>query len=177
MMTLSRRACFPLPVVVALGLVGTATGEPADGGWWSWAPLVRPAVPAAVADSDPERAGNVIDRFLLARLREEGLHFSPAADRGTLIRRLYYDVVGLPPSPEEVAAFVADPDPAAYAKLVERLLASPHYGERWARHWLDVVHYGETHGYDKDKPRPIAWPYRDYTRRPDRQRLADPERR
>ena len=79
-----------------------------------------------------------------------------------MYRRLSFDLLGLPPDPDDVDAFVADPDPLAYEKLVDRLLASPRYGERWARHWLDVVHYGDTHGYDKDKPRPNAWPYRDY---------------
>ena len=97
-----------------------------------------------------------------AKLREKGLTPSPEADRRTLIRRLYFDLIGLPPSLEEIDAFVADPAPDAYEKLVDRLLASPQHGERWARHWLDVVHYGDTHGYDKDQPRPIAWPYRDY---------------
>ncbi len=105
---------------------------------------------------------NPIDAFVLSKLGEKRLRPSPQADRRTLIRRLYFDLIGLPPKPEEIAAFVADKDPSAYEKLVDRLLASPHYGERWARHWLDVVHYGETHGYDKDQPRPNAWPYRDY---------------
>jgi hypothetical protein len=87
---------------------------------------------------------------------------APEADRRTLIRRLTFDLHGLPPSPEEVEAFVSDTAPDACERLVDRLLASPRYGERWGRHWLDVVHYGESHGYDKDKPRPHAWPYRDY---------------
>jgi hypothetical protein len=87
---------------------------------------------------------------------------SPEADKRTLIRRLGFDLIGLPPTPEEIDAFLADSDERAYEKLVERLLASPQYGERWARHWLDVVHFGETHGYDKDKLRLNAWPYRDY---------------
>src|ERR671924_50282 len=85
-----------------------------------------------------------------------------AADRRTLIRRLSYDLRGLPPDPTEVEAFERDPDPDAWERLVDRFLASPRYGERWGRHWLDVVHFGETHGYDKDKRRPHAWPYRDY---------------
>ena len=79
-----------------------------------------------------------------------------------MIRRLYFDLIGLPPTPDEVASFLNDTHPQAYERLVERLLGSPHYGERWARHWLDVVHYGDSHGYDKDQPRPNAWPYRDY---------------
>ncbi len=87
---------------------------------------------------------------------------SPEAGRATLIRRLTYDLHGLPPTWEEVQAFIADKSPNAYEKLVDRLLASPRYGERWGRHWLDVAHYGESHGYDKDKPRRHAWPYRDY---------------
>src|SRR5204863_3527097 len=84
------------------------------------------------------------------------------ADRRTLIRRLTFDLHGLPPTPDEVEDFVEDRRPEAYQRLVDRLLASPRYGELWARHWLDVVHYGESHGYDKDKPRLNAWPYRDY---------------
>ena len=91
-----------------------------------------------------------------------GLKPSPEADRRTLIRRLTFDLIGLPPTPEEIEAFLDDRDRNAYEKLVDRLLAVPHYGERWGRHWLDVVHYGDTHGYDKDKRRDNAWPYRDY---------------
>ncbi|HEY2786202.1 MAG TPA: PSD1 and planctomycete cytochrome C domain-containing protein [Fimbriiglobus sp.] len=121
--------------------------------WWSFQPVIRPTVPAG---------GNPIDAFVRAKLAEKGLAPSPEADRQTLARRLYFDLIGLPPTPEDVDAFIADRDPKAYEKLVDRLLASPRYGERWARHWLDVVHYGDTHGYDKDKPRPNAWPYRDY---------------
>jgi hypothetical protein len=135
-----------------------------DTNWWSLQPLVRPEVPPAKLESKqasfPIR--NAIDAFILAKLEQHQLTPSPEADRPTLIRRLYYDLIGLPPRPEEVQAFLADDDPQAYEKLVDRLLASPSYGERWGRHWLDVVHYGDTHGYDKDKPRPNAWPYRDY---------------
>ena len=128
--------------------------------WWAYKPIVRPAVPPAGAD--PATRRNPIDSFILKKLAENGLTPSPEADRRTLIRRLYFDLIGLPPSPTAVDEFVASPDPLVYEKLVDRLLASPAYGERWARHWLDVVHYGDTHGYDKDKPRPNAWPYRDY---------------
>lgn len=126
--------------------------------WWSLRPLDRPAPPAVQS----EWIRTPIDAFILAKLQERKLAPSPEADRRTLIRRLYFDLVGLPPSFEEVQAFTADPDPRAYEKLVDRLLESPDYGERWGRHWLDVVHYGDTHGYDKDKVRPNAWPYRDY---------------
>ncbi len=126
--------------------------------WWSLRPLNRPSPPAAQS----EWIRTPIDAFILAKLQERKLAPSPGADRRTLIRRLYFDLVGLPPSFEEVQEFVTDPDPRAYEKLVDRLLESPDYGERWGRHWLDVVHYGDTHGYDKDKVRPNAWPYRDY---------------
>jgi hypothetical protein len=111
-------------------------------------------------DSNP--SANPIDLFIASKLHALGLSFSPEASRQTLIRRVYFDLIGLPPVPEEVDRFVADPDPLAYEHLIDRLLDSPQYGERWARHWLDVVHYGDTHGYDKDQPRPNAWPYRDY---------------
>jgi hypothetical protein len=104
---------------------------------------------------------NPIDRFILARLEAEGLRPSPPADRYTLARRLHLDLIGLPPTPEEVNAFVNDPDPQAYERLVDRLLASPHYGERWARKWLDLARYADTNGYEKDRPRSI-WPWRDW---------------
>ncbi|HZN66248.1 MAG TPA: DUF1549 and DUF1553 domain-containing protein [Tepidisphaeraceae bacterium] len=126
---------------------------------WAFRPATRPAVPDV--GSDPW-VRNEVDAFVLAKLREKGLSPSPQADRRTLIRRLWFDLLGLPPTPADVKSFVEDASPDAYEKFVDRLLASPHYGERWGRHWLDVVHYGETHGYDKDKPRPNAWPYRDY---------------
>src|SRR4029078_5503277 len=100
------------------------------------------------------------DGLFLTKIIEQKMTPSAEADRRTLIRRLYFDLIGLPPQYEDVKAFVADTDARAYEKLVERLLASPSYGERWGRHWLDVVHYGDTHGYDKDKVRPNAWPYR-----------------
>lgn len=131
--------------------------------WWSFHPLSKPEVPPV-----PEVQGsrvqlqNSIDHFITATLVEKDLPQAPQADARTLIRRLYFDLTGLPPSPEEVSAFEKDKRPEAYELLVDRLLESPRYGERWARHWLDVVHYGETHGYDKDKPRNNAWPYRDY---------------
>jgi hypothetical protein len=138
--------------------------KPLDTNWWSLRPLTRPPVPnkpeAPAKDSDWPRTP--IDSFILAKLHEQNLSPSPKADRRTLIRRLYFDLVGLPPTPAEIEAFAADKNPRAYEAIVDRLLDSPRYGERWARHWLDVVHYGETHGYDKDQPRPNAWPYRDY---------------
>jgi hypothetical protein len=143
--------------------------EPArvtDADWWSLKPLSRPAVPSlGKVDTSDNWPVTPIDAFVLAKLREQGLEPSPEADPRTLMRRLYFDLIGLPPKPEEVAAFEAasirNPQ-SAFRNLVDRLLESPQYGERWARHWLDVVHYGDTHGYDKDKLRPNAWPYRDY---------------
>jgi hypothetical protein len=135
--------------------------------WWSRDPLAAPPVPdaAAAAVGPPVPPGwprTPIDAFILERLRGLGLAPSPEADRRTLIRRLAFDLHGLPPAPEEIEAFAADRAPDAYERLVDRLLASPRYGERWGRHWLDVVHFGETHGFDKDKLRPNAWPYRDW---------------
>jgi len=128
--------------------------------WWSLRPLARPAVPVI---TDPSCSiFNPIDAFIQAKQREKGLAPASMADRRTLIRRVTFDLIGLPPAPDEVESFASDKSPLAYERLVDRLLASPQYGERWARHWLDVVHYGETHGYDKDKPRLNAWPYRDY---------------
>jgi len=134
--------------------VTTATRAGYD--WWSLRPVRRPAVPAVAGVRHP------IDAFVQAKLRDKGLSLSPPADRRTLIRRLYFDLIGLPPSPEEVAAFESDPAPDAYERLVEKLLASPHYGERWARHWLDVVRYGETDGFERNTARPNAWHYRDW---------------
>ena len=140
--------------------------------WWSLKPLIRPEVPRVTRMRDEVRTGqqaaanstnlSPIDAFVISKLHEKGLTPSPEADRRTLARRVYFDLIGLPPTPDEADAFAADPNPNAYVQLVDQLLDSPHYGERWARHWLDVVHYGDTHGYDKDKPRPNAWPYRDY---------------
>lgn len=133
--------------------------RPINADWWSLRPLQQPEIPS---DASSSAAAHPIDAFIGAELKRRRLTPSPPADRRTLIRRLYFDLLGLPPPPEEVDRFVADSDPAAYEKLVDRLLGLPAYGERWGRHWLDVVHYGDTHGFDKDKIRPHAWPYRDY---------------
>jgi len=126
---------------------------------WSFQLPVRNALPA-VANAPWPRTP--IDRFVLARLEQENIAPSPVADRTTLIRRLSYDLLGLPPSPEEVRAFVADRRPDAYEQLVDRLLASPHYGERWGRHWLDLARYADSDGYEKDTARPYAYLYRDW---------------
>ena len=130
--------------------------DPLD--WWSLKPLTKPALPFG-------DAAHPIDRFILAKLQEKHLQPSANADARTILRRLNYDLIGLPPTADELAAFekeAAQDLPAAIGRAADRLLASPRYGERWGRHWLDVVHYGDTHGYDKDKLRPNAWPYRDY---------------
>ena len=127
--------------------------------YWAFQPPRRPAVPR-VADAAWTR--HPIDAFLLSAMSEKGLKPSPQADRRTLIRRAYLDVLGLPPTPGEVEAFVNDRSPGAWPKLVDRVLASPHYGERWARHWLDLVRYADSGGFEFDVDRPQAWRYRDY---------------
>lgn len=127
---------------------------------WAFQPIVDPPVPPA---GPADRIRTPIDAFLWARLHEKGLTFAPDADRRTLIRRVTIDLTGLPPTPEEVEQFVADTAADAYEKVVERLLASPAYGERWARHWLDAVGYADSNGHaEADSPRPHAWRYRDY---------------
>jgi mono/diheme cytochrome c family protein len=124
---------------------------------WAFKPITKPA---------PPTIGNPIDAFVMAKLDEKGMKLSPPADKRTLIRRAYYDLIGLPPTPEEVQMFLADSSPNAFDKVVERLLASPRYGERWGRHWLDVARYSDTKGEIKrqrDTPvYPFAWTYRDY---------------
>ncbi len=125
---------------------------------WAFKPPVRPGVPAVQAQG---WARNPIDHFVAARLAQENLKPAPEADKITLLRRLSLDLVGLPPTIAEVDAFLADQSPEAYEKQVERLLASPHYGERWARHWLDAARYADSDGFEKDKPRSI-WAYRDW---------------
>ncbi|PYV00160.1 MAG: hypothetical protein DMG10_22280 [Acidobacteria bacterium] len=125
---------------------------------WAFLPPVRPALPEV---HNPQWVRNEIDRFVLARLEKEGIAPSPEADRVTLIRRLSLDLLGLPPSIEEVDAFLADKRPDAYERLLDRVLQSPHYGERWGRHWLDLARYADSNGYSIDAPREI-WKYRDW---------------
>ncbi len=125
--------------------------------WWSLQPLRETRPPMSVGDSR-----NPIDAFVTERLAETGLTASPQADPRTLIRRLYFDLVGLPPSPATIDAFTADPSDIVYEQVVDDLLASKHYGERWARHWLDVVRFGESDGFERNFPRESAWPYRDW---------------
>jgi len=126
---------------------------------WSFQPVKHPAVPHSRFDT---LSTNPIDRFLFATLQKKGMKPSPPATRLALLRRVTVDLTGLPPTPTEVSAFLSDKSPSAYEKVVDRLLASPAYGERWGRHWLDVVRYGESNGYEQNHLRPNAWPYRDY---------------
>jgi len=144
----------PWPVGLALE---APKADPAS--LWSLRPIARPPVPAV---GDPAWVRTPIDAFLLRSLEAKGLAPRPEADRRTLIRRLTFDLIGLPPTPGEVDAFAADPATDAYERLVDRLLASPRHGERWGRHWLDVVRFAESHGYETNLLRPDAWPYRDY---------------
>ncbi|SIO57397.1 Planctomycete cytochrome C [Singulisphaera sp. GP187] len=130
-----------------------------DRQFWSFRPLLTGAPPTV---RDSAWARTPVDRFILSKLEEQKLTPNPQADRPVLIRRLSLDLVGLLPTPEEVDAFVADPAPDAYERLVDRLLASPHYGERWARHWMDVARFAESHGYEQDYDRPYAYHYRDF---------------
>ena len=154
-----------------------AAGEEDAALHWSFRPVKRPELPSVSRD-DATWMRNPVDAFVVSRLEEPltpalspqgrgegtGGRIVPSgeADRVTLLRRLSFDLVGLSPTPEEVAEFVADARPDAYERLVDRLLASPHFGERWARHWLDVVRFAESDGFETNQPRPNAWPYRDY---------------
>ncbi|MBY0514571.1 MAG: DUF1549 and DUF1553 domain-containing protein [Gemmataceae bacterium] len=146
-----------LPACLALLVFAAATpGQPP--GHWAWKTPVRPPVPR-LATAQP---ANPIDAFIRAKLAAAELTPAAPATREQLIRRVTFDLTGLPPTPEEVQAFVADKSPDAWEKVVDRLLASPHYGERWGRHWLDLARYADTNGYEFDEPRPDAWRYRDY---------------
>jgi hypothetical protein len=130
-----------------------------DREYWAYRPIRRPAVPAV---KDRAWVRNPIDAFILAGVEAKGLTPAPPADRTALIRRVCYDLTGLPPTPAEIDAFVRDDSADAYERLVDRLLKSPHYGEMWARHWLDIVRYAETNGFERDNAKPFAWRYRDY---------------
>jgi len=129
---------------------------------WAYRPL-QPTPPPSLSGKElNDWAQTPVDNFIAARLEEENLAPSPEADRRTLLRRVTLDLIGLPPTPAEYDAFLADERPGAYERVVERLLASPHYGERWARRWMDLVHYAESHGQDQDRPRENSWPYREF---------------
>ena len=127
--------------------------------WWSLQPIRRPVPPTITGRS---HNSNPVDQFVLARLARHRLDFNPPVDRRGYLRRVTFDLIGLPPTPEQLATFLADRTPDAERRLVDRLLASPHYGERWGRHWLDVIGYTESDGFEHDKFRPHSWRYRDY---------------
>ncbi len=129
---------------------------------WAFRPRSKPDIPTFTSVNDQAWGRLPVDAFVLARMKKEGLAPSPKADRATLLRRVSLDLTGLPPSPAEILAFERDRSPKAWEKVVERLLNSPHYGERWGQHWLDVVRYSDTDGYEYDATRPDAWRYRDY---------------
>jgi hypothetical protein len=154
----SRRLVSRLLVLFA-GLTAVGGAGPARAADWPFGPLARPAVPP-VKQQDWVR--NPVDAFVLAKLEEAGLRPNPPADRLTLLRRVTFDLTGLAPTPAERDAFLADQSPDAYERLVDRLLSSPRYGERWAEHWLDVVRFAETEGYKADRLRPEAYRYRDW---------------
>ncbi|MCS6863607.1 MAG: PSD1 and planctomycete cytochrome C domain-containing protein [Gemmataceae bacterium] len=163
--TLEKWVHAGLPVPAAR--MGSATAPPHKSRipdeakkYWAYQPLKRPAVPEVANPKWVIR--NPIDAFIAAPWQAKGLQPVAAADRATLIRRAYYDLIGLPPTPEQIDAFVASTEANAWEKLIDQLLASPHYGEKWGRHWLDVVRYAETNGYERDGPKPFAWRYRDY---------------
>jgi hypothetical protein len=138
---------------------GSGSDAKGNAAHWSFRPIRRPELPKTKTET---WAGNSIDRFILAKLEPKKISPAPEADRRTLIRRLSLDLLGLPPTPGEIRAFLDDARPDAYELLVDRLLASPHFGERWGRHWLDLARYADSDGYEKDSPRPFAWRYRNW---------------
>ena len=161
MLLLSRALLAALSVALLPPLADAAGGDrftARQREYWAFQKVVRPPTPAA----DSPWARNPIDRFLSAKLAEKSIAPSPDADRVTLLRRVTFDLTGLPPTPEETQAFLEDHSPQAYETAVDRLLASPVYGERWARHWLDLARYAESDGFADDLKRPNAWRYRDY---------------
>src|SRR5207244_4254529 len=143
--------------------MSSARGDEPDGMFWSFRKLERPSVPQV---QNAERVRTPIDAFLLAKLQAKRLTFAPDADPITLVRRAYFDLIGLSAAPEEVDAFLNDLAPGASERLIDRLLPSPHFGERWGRHWLDAAGYVDTVGFDIDLPNVILgagkWKYRDY---------------
>jgi len=144
-------------VAVTSGWAASVASAEEGAGLWSTKPLMRHAVPDSPVDS-----ANPIDRFLLAKLSANTWQQAPPVSRAKLIRRAYFDLWGLPPAPEAVQAFVADERSDAFERLIDELLASPHYGERWGRHWLDIARFAETNGYERDALKPNAWRYRDW---------------
>lgn len=165
---LRRFTHYGLSVVVTFALLQAGSIElsekytPAERRLWSLQPRSSPAIPQFEDPADREWAKSPIDAFVLARQKKDGLPHAPKADARTLVRRVYLDLTGLPPSPQQIDEFLKDRTPDAWAKLVDRLLASPQYGERWAQQWLDVVRFAESDGFEYDTHRSNAWEYRDY---------------
>ena len=161
--------CLGALVALSVSLLLGASSAPASAlkdpftaverSYWAFQAVTRPAVPAT---RNPQRTLHPIDAFVVARLEARGLALAPPAGKVELLRRVYFDLIGLPPDPAEVEAFLNDSAPDAYERVVERLLASPHYGERWGRHWLDLARFAESDGFEQDVTRPNAWRYRDY---------------
>jgi hypothetical protein len=158
-----RHSAWYGPILICAAAFAAETAKdrftPAQRRFWSFQPVKAPPPPAL---EHPGWAANPIDAFVGKKLEERGLEPNPAADRVTLLRRVSFDLIGMPPTPAEVEAFLNDKSPQAYEQVVDRLLASPHYGERWARHWLDLARYAESEGFKADETRPNAWRYRDY---------------
>jgi hypothetical protein len=155
-----------LPPVAGLALVAAGAWASADRpltneerSYWAYQPVRKPAVPAV---RNRMWVKTEVDAFVLSEMEKKGISPAPPADKVTLLRRVTFDLTGLPPTPREVRDFLADRSPRGYEKVVERLLASPHYGEKWARHWLDLARYAESEGFKSDETRPHAWRYRDY---------------
>ncbi|MBL9125081.1 MAG: DUF1549 domain-containing protein, partial [Planctomycetaceae bacterium] len=152
-------AAGSLPSVSAGEPYGRFQFDESERDHWAFLPPVRPELPEV---SDPGWVRNPIDRFILASLDEANLKPAATADRRVLLRRVYLDLLGLPPTVEEQRAFLADTSSDAFERVVDELLARPQYGERWARHWLDLVRYAESNGYERDNPKPHVWRYRDW---------------
>lgn len=158
----SLRCAFVALALSALACTASAADKSESAGaddLWSLAPVAKPPLPTV---SRPDWCATPIDNFILSGLEADQMEPAPPVARERLIRRVYFDLWGLPPEPHEVRAFLADDSPQAYERLVDRLLASPHFGERWARYWLDVVRFAETNGYERDAEKPGAWSYRDW---------------
>ena len=145
-------------LLLLASLLGVRASE--EKTWWAFAPLAKVSPPAC--ESAEQSPSNAIDRFVLHKLSEHSITPAPRADKHTLIRRLYFDLIGMPPTADEIAAFVSDEEPDAWERLVDTLLASPRYGEHWSRFWLDLVRYSESDGWNQDAYRPHIWRYRDY---------------
>jgi hypothetical protein len=151
--------CLTAILAIACADAGDDDLSPTKKNHWAWKRPTRPGVPEV---RQRDRCGNAIDHLVAAPLEAAGLEFAEPTTRAQLIRRVTFDLIGLPPTPEDINAFVQDKSPNAWARVIDRLLASPHYGERWGRHWLDLARFAESNGFEFDEPRPDAWRYRDY---------------